>query len=446
MQAPVSHRKVYSLTFVAKSIQKTIAERYTRSYWIEAELNKLNYYQHSGHCYPELVEKKDNKIVAQFRSTLWKSDYNRINKAFLKLLQEPLKDGIKILFLAKIAFHPSYGMSLNILDIDPVFTLGDLEKEKQESIARLKKEGIFDLNKKLDFPILPQRIAVISVQTSKGYADFLNVLDHAKAQSNYAFFPMLFPSLLQGDQAVKSLKKQLTRIKRVSEHFDIVVIVRGGGGEIGLTCYNHYELAKEIACFPIPVLTGIGHSTNLTVSEMVAHKNSITPTGLAEELVKHFDNFANHLKEMRNSIIDTSRLQLKNCKTELEENANRLTYRALSYCELKNQELKYSGLQIQHAAINQLRQSHNTVNDQYKNLNKSIFQQLQFHQSGLQNLEKNVELLNPKNVLKRGYSISLYQQKPITNQDELEVGSEIDILLYEGKLSAIINSKSAENE
>lgn len=446
MQESVSHRKIYSLTFVAKSIQKTIAERYARPYWIKAELNKLNYYQHSGHCYPELVEKKNNKIVAQFRSTLWKSDYNRINKAFVNLLQEPLKDGIKILFLAKIEFHPSYGMSLNILDIDPAFTLGDLEKEKQESIDRLKGEGIFDQNKQLKFPLLPQRVAVISVQTSKGYADFLNVLNHAKEKSNYAFFHVLFPSLLQGDQAVKSLKKQLARIKRVSEHFDIVVIVRGGGGEIGLTCYNNYELAKEIACFPIPVLTGIGHSTNLTVSEMVAHRNSITPTGLAEELVKSFDQFANQLKEMRNSIIDSSRLQLKNRKTTLEENVNRLVYRALSYCQLKNQELKYNGLQIHHAAVNRLKQSHITLNEQYRDLKKSVSQQFKSHQLDVFAFEKNIEILNPKNVLKRGYSVSLYNGKSIKNQEEVEVGNEIEILLYEGKLSATIHSKSIENE
>src|SRR5699024_7019962 len=296
-------RKIYSLSFVAKSIQKTIAKRYTQAYWIKAELNKLNYYQHSGHCYPELVEKKEGRVLTQIRSTLWKNDYQRINKSFLKLLKEPLKDGIKVLIFATIEFHPEYGLSLHILDIDPSFTLGDLEKEKQKSIEKLKKEGIFNQNKKIKFPVLPQRIAVISVQTSKGYADFLNVLGNAKKNNNYAFFQMLFPSLLQGDQAVFSLRKQLNRIRKVAHHFDIVVIVRGGGGEIGLTCYNNYELAKDIALFPIPVLTGIGHATNLTVAEMVAYKNAITPTGLAEELIRKFDEFAFPVEEYKKQVL-----------------------------------------------------------------------------------------------------------------------------------------------
>src|SRR5690625_4414591 len=143
MAEETEERKIYSLSFVAKSIQKTLAKRYTQAYWIKAEINKLNYYQHSGHCYPELVEKKQGRIRTQLRSTLWKNDFQRINKSFLKLLREPLKDGIKVLIYATIEFHPEYGLSLHILDIDPAFTLGDLEKEKQESIKKLKQKGVF---------------------------------------------------------------------------------------------------------------------------------------------------------------------------------------------------------------------------------------------------------------------------------------------------------------
>ncbi len=163
----INDKKIFSLFEVTKSIQKTIAERYLSSYWIKAELNKLNYYQHSGHCYPELVEKKDGKVIAQIRSNLWKSDFININNNFKRVLNEPLKDGIKILLLASIQFHPEYGLSLNIHDIDPSFTLGDLEKEKQESIQKLKQEEIYDANKKLKIPLIPQRIAIISVETSK---------------------------------------------------------------------------------------------------------------------------------------------------------------------------------------------------------------------------------------------------------------------------------------
>src|SRR5688500_13240657 len=234
-------KKIFTLGEVTASIQKTLAQRYTTSFWVKAEMNKLNYYPHSGHCYPDLVEKKDGKVIAQLRSTLWKDDYFRINNNFLKVLKAPLKDGIKMLFSARITFDPAHGLALRIIDIDPVFSLGELEREKQESIDRLKQEGVFDLNRSLSMPALPQRIAVISVQTSKGYADFLKVID--ANEYRFKFFHVLFPSLLQGDKAVDSILWQLMRIRKVLHHFDVVAIVRGGGGEVGLASFNDVELA-----------------------------------------------------------------------------------------------------------------------------------------------------------------------------------------------------------
>ncbi len=167
MSEELNGRKIFSLYEVTRSIQKTISDRYKSSYWIKAEMNKLNFYKQSGHCYPELVEKQDGKVIAQIRCNLWKDDYLKINTIFQKTLNEPLKDGIKILFLATIGYHPEYGLSLRILDIDPSFTLGDLEREKQETIDKLQAEGIFKKNKSLRLPILPQSIAVNFVQTSK---------------------------------------------------------------------------------------------------------------------------------------------------------------------------------------------------------------------------------------------------------------------------------------
>ena len=147
MSENVNDKKVYSLTEVTLSIQKTIADRYKSSFWVKAEMNKLNHYSHSGHCYPDLVEKTNGKVIAQMKANLWKSDFDRINQNFLKILKEPLKDGIKILFCATICFDPSHGLSLRIADIDPSFSLGELEREKLDTIERLKKEGIFHANK-----------------------------------------------------------------------------------------------------------------------------------------------------------------------------------------------------------------------------------------------------------------------------------------------------------
>jgi exodeoxyribonuclease VII large subunit len=294
MPETINDRKVFSLLEVARSISKTIADRYTSSFWVKAELLKLNHYPRSGHCYPDLVEKSAGSVVAQVRSNLWKSDYNQINRRFLEVTGEPLKDGINILLQARIQYDPIHGLSLQILDIDPGFTMGEMLREKLDTIKKLKEEGLFERNKTLPFPLLPKRVAVISVETSKGYSDFRKKID--ENPYGFHFFYMLFPSLLQGDGAVPELKRQLNRIRIVKDHFDVVAIIRGGGGDLGLSCYDNYELAKEVALFPLPVLAGIGHSTNETVVQMVAFKNNITPTDLADYLIRKFSDFKTPLE------------------------------------------------------------------------------------------------------------------------------------------------------
>ncbi|PZP49622.1 MAG: exodeoxyribonuclease VII large subunit, partial [Pseudopedobacter saltans] len=304
MPENIDDRKVFSLLEVNNSIKRTIAERYSSSFWVMAEMNKLNYYSHSGHCYPELVEKNEGKTMALMNGLLWRSDYERINTKFRHVLKEPLKSGIKILFLASVNYDPVYGVSLWIKDIDPSFSLGELEKEKQESIVRLHAEGIFDRNKTLPIAQLPQRIAIISVETSKGYSDFLKVID--SNPFGYKFFHMLFPALLQGERSIPSIIRQLDLIKKVLHHFDLVAIIRGGGGDVGLSSYNNYDLAAAIATFPIPVITGIGHSTNETVSEIVSYKNAITPTELGDWLLQLFHNFSVPVQNAEKTIISES--------------------------------------------------------------------------------------------------------------------------------------------
>lgn len=332
MSETIQSKRVFSLHEVAQSIQKTLSERYSSSFWVKAEMNKLNHYHYSGHCYPELVEKSAGKIIAQMRANLWRDDYNRLNSNFLNILKEPLKDGIKILFLAKISFDASHGLALRILDIDPAYTLGDLEAEKLQTIRRLQVGGLFDRNKRLLLPQLPQRIAIISVESSKGYADFLSVLDGNPW--GYAFFKMLFPAVLQGERAVEDITNQLTRIQKVKKHFDTVVIVRGGGSDIGLASFNHITLAQAVTECSLPVMTGIGHSTNETVCEMVAYHNAITPTKLAEFLIQQFHNSAfplqkntEKIQQLSQNILKTSRLQLYTTAKQLPNTAtNKLNH------------------------------------------------------------------------------------------------------------------------
>ncbi len=464
MPEVINDKQIFSLLEVTRSIQKTIAERYKSTYWIKAELNKLNYYRQSGHCYPELVEKQNGKIVAQIRSNLWKDDYLKIDTNFKRVLNETLKDGIKILFLASISFHPEYGLSLRIIDIDPSFTLGDLEKEKQETIKKLKDEDLFNKNKLLILPTLPQRIAIISVETSKGYADFLQVFEQANKSWRYKFFHMLFPSLLQGDNAVPSIIKQLNRIKKVKNHFDVVAIVRGGGGDIGLSCYNNYNLAKEIALFPIPVITGIGHATNETVTEMISFQNAITPTKLAEFLIQKFHNYSVPVQKAEEKIIDRSKRLIADEKSKfasevklfrsvtnnmLLENKNLLKESVKSIISQSNfifkNEHEYHK-NIKQKIIIATKHLCSSLNQNLllfgRNIRRDVLLIFKSQHTELGNIEKNINNMKPENVLKRGYSITYLNGKAVSSFSNVSEGDVLHTVLNEGNLTSTVNSTS----
>lgn len=461
MPEKIYDRTIFSLSEVTKSIQDTLAERYTSSFWVKAEMIKLNHYPQSGHCYPDLVEKAGGKIIAEIRSNIWNDDYLRINDNFLRVLHEPLKNGINVLFSAKISFHPVYGLSLRILDIDPSYSLGELEKEKQKTIEKIKKEGIFNSNKFLKPALLPKRIAIISAQTSKGYADFLNVID--SNTWGYQFFHMLFPAHLQGENAVESITNQLSRVKKVKHHFDAVTIIRGGGGDVGLTCYNNFELSKTIALFPIPVLTGIGHSTNETVAEMVAFKNAITPTELADYLIQQFHNFAVPVQKAQESIIDKCSRLISDEKSKMLNTVRFFKSVALSMMiksrnDLKN-ELKSLLLQANYF-IQRRRERHITQNlilleqgsmkviltnrSTIESVKTSIFNKsslfLQVEKKTVENTEKNIDLLDPVNVMKRGYSITMMNNKVVKKVEGIKEGDILETILKDGKITSTVES------
>jgi exodeoxyribonuclease VII large subunit len=496
------NRSVFSLLEVTKSIQKTISERYTSSFWVKAEMNKLNYYKQSGHCYPELVEKKEGRIVAQVRANLWSQQFQAINEKFLAVLKEPLKDGIKILFSARINFDPVHGLGLQIIDIDPRYTLGDLEKEKAETIEALKRKGIYNANKNIPLPLLPQRIALISVESSKGYADFLNVINNN--QWGYKFFHFLFPSLLQGDKAVDSILGQLKRIRSVAHHFDVVAIIRGGGGDIGLTCYNNQILCEAIAEFPLPVFTGIGHATNETVAEMIAHTNAITPTKLAEYLIQQFHNFSVPVQKAQELIINRTERIISDGKNNLdmqvklfrsltdkkvasEKNAllgftyvlsrySRFIFqqedieirnlsdrisrsvaavytqgsKSLSYLSLllernvkaavekKNWEVSRQQEIIRNETANLFSQQKMKAVNLNSQFYKAVATDVKEKKISLQTIEKTVRNLSPENVLKRGYSITLVNGKAIHSPGQLKAGEVIKTILHVGTISSVV--------
>lgn len=393
------NRKVFSLSEVLFSIQRVLLQRYTSAFWVKAEMNKLNHYVYSGHAYPELVEKKENRIVAQVRSILWKTDFEVINTRFMEVLKEPLKDGITILFLARITFDPIYGLSLRILDIDPTYTLGALEQEKQQTLQRLASANLMDANKKLALPFpFPQRLAVISVETSKGYADFCKVLENNLY--GYIFFQMLFPSILQGERAVDGIISQLKKIEKVSRHFDMVIIVRGGGGDIGLSCYNNFELASAIASFPLPVLTGIGHSTNETVAEIVAFKSAITPTELADFIINYARQF----------------------DTQLQAFTQRLSVATTMFCDMKLRRLQDMMQRLSVITEKRIRFAQQDMEFLQSYLSKQTSYLLRNEASELLHMEKLIEWNIPQRLLERGYTISSIDGKSLQNAENIGKG------------------------
>jgi exodeoxyribonuclease VII large subunit len=458
-------KQVFSLRQVVSSIRKTIEDRYQSFYWVKAEMHKLNLYP-SGHAFPELVQKEDGKIVAQINASIWKHNLQRINQQFVSVLNEPMKEGATMLLQVKVTFSELYGISLQILDIDPSYTLGELQRERQETLLRLQKEGLINRNQQLEFPLLPQRIAIISADTSKGLSDFMKVLN--QNQFGYAFFTQLFFAYLQGDAAIESISKQLKAIEKVKHHFDIVVIVRGGGGEVGLSCYNNYELCKSIAECPLPVLTGIGHSTNLTVAEMIAHRNAITPTELGEYLLQVFHEFSvpverasEQIKRMAQLILERTNTAFSQSVKQLKGTVNHtlLTHHgkwqtlsrklnAKSELSIQRQQERLKFTQKNLEGITKRFQAEKLLylNDAELFLKQNALKTVQKKQEEIQMLQRHVQLLDPQNVLKRGFSITRIGGKTVNAKNQPAKGQALEIITYDFNIAATTDEVKSKKE
>jgi exodeoxyribonuclease VII large subunit len=441
----MSEKQVFTLQQVVRSIKKTLEDRYTQNYWVKAEMHKLNRYP-SGHAFPELVQKDENKIVAQITGTIWKQQLERINTKFIEVVKEPLREGTTLLLLVKINYSETFGLGLQILDIDPSFSLGELQKQREETLRKLAKEGLLNLNQKLHFPLLPKRVAIISADSSKGLSDFLQVLQ--ENEKSYFIFTHLFNAYLQGDVAVQSIISALKKIKRVKDHFDIVIIVRGGGAEVGMTCYNNFELCKAIAEFPLPVLTGIGHSTNLNVAEMVSFRNEITPTKLAEFLLQTFREFEQEIKRLNREMIAHSLQLIDKTKQDFNGQVRVFKHASLRFTDsLKNElnqqiiELKNTTryfLKNENDAVLSLKNDYrivtkeiitaerNTLSLISKPIKGSLLHFFERKESDLEQLEKTVNILNPSNVLQRGYSLTLLNGKILSAKNKPKKGDLIE--------------------
>lgn len=459
-----SEPKIFTLKQVLQSIRKTIEERYQSLYWVKVEMHKLNRYP-SGHCFPELLQKEDGKIVAQISGTIWKQNFDRINQRFMEVVKEPLKDDLTLLMQIRIGFHEVYGLSLEIVDIDPSYSLGELQRERLETLKKLQELRLVDANQKLEFPLLPKRIAVVSAPASKGLNDFYQVLDNNKY--GYLIERELFPAYVQGDLAINSIIEQLNVLKERVDEFDIVVIVRGGGGEVGLSCYNNFMLCKEIASFPLPVLTGIGHSTNLTVAEMIAYRNAITPTELGEFLIQIFREFDLDVRDLGERLEASTLYFIEQRLLELGRSSEQLHGKTKENLMIRRHQLDQAGQLMQYRTErflnNQKRQQE--INQQkiaeislrFTQTERNGIDQLQVallnttektltNQSrNIKEFEQTVRLLDPINVLNRGYSITTINGK-IPKENDLIEGAEIETKTKDFILQSTLTHKEKRDE
>lgn len=418
----MTQKRIFPLSKLTLAIENIINQHCNKVVWVKAEIVKLNYYPQAGHCYPDLVEKKNGKIIAEIRGNIWSSQFEMINRKFREVLNEDLRDDMTVVLQATVTYHSVYGLALNIIDIDPEYTLGELARQKAETIQKLKKEGLFGANRTTNLPKVPKTIAVISVESSKGYQDFKNIMENNPW--GYKYHHLLFPAILQGERAITTITAQLKKIKNKARTFDAVAIVRGGGGDIGLSCYDDYKLSKAIAGFPIPVLTGIGHSTNETVSELVSYQSFITPTKVAEFLIQEYHNFS----------------------FPLHENVEKLKVLVNRLFERNNNSLLETSRSFGHLSRRAIVQEMNQLQHFQRSLESCTRSRLKDERGELRNIANSVELLSPQNILKRGFSITRKDGKIIKDSAELESGETMEVEFFRGRASAKIEKITNKQE
>jgi len=283
-------KSALKLTELLLNVKDALKASLQKTYWIRAEISEIST-NYSGHCYLELIEKPENSdtISAKVRATIWSSVNRMLSAYFETVTGQQLEKGLKILIKASVEFSELYGLSINILDIDPTYTIGEQERARREIIKQLEEDGVMEMNSMLELPLVSQRIAVISSQSAAGYGDFIHQL--SSNSEGYTFECTLFPSVMQGQKTAESIIKALEAIFEHETEFDAVIIIRGGGSKTDLSWFDNYDLAVNIAQFPLPVISGIGHERDKSIADMVAHTSLKTPTAVAEFLIEQASNF-----------------------------------------------------------------------------------------------------------------------------------------------------------
>jgi exodeoxyribonuclease VII large subunit len=443
-----------SLSDLNQRIQESLKGSFTSALWVVAEVSEITTAA-NGHCYLELIEKDgvSARVLARIRATIWSSVFRMLKPYFENSTGYRLSAGMKILFSASVEFHEVYGLSLNIRDIEPSYSLGDMARRKAEIVKRLKDEGVLTMNSLLALPLVPQRIAVISSKTAAGYGDFTDSL--LRNSRGYHFELRLFPALMQGEQTAASVMEALDAIFSSEEEFDLVAILRGGGAQADLDSFNNYDLAYYITQFPLPVITGIGHERDETVTDLVAHTNLKTPTAVAEfilDLMASFDGlldeFVYRTERIARDMVsgETRRIstfvqrltglsvgRLERSKAEISLLEKHFTTSVNGYLKLEIAHLeRYNKSLIQNIYYLTSRYTGvvSTMDERFRRLLVRFFGD---KGTSLMRYERTVSHLDPARVLERGYSITMASGKPVKDVRALSEGSLLETRYHKGK-------------
>ena len=440
-------------------VKRELKNRFPDSFLVIAEIADVKE-NRSGHCYLELVEKReeDDAVIATARATIWAFTYRMLKPYFETTTGKSLQKGIKVLVRVEVVFHELYGYSLNIKDIDPTFTIGDLERKRKEIIDRLTQEGMIDMNRELEFPMLPKTVAIISSPTAAGYGDFVDQLHHNAY--GYAFHTKLFPAIMQGEKTTESIIAALEKIYEYESFFDVVVIIRGGGSQTDLGSFDSYELAANVAQFPIPILAGIGHERDETIVDRVAYRSVKTPTAAAAFLIECVNEVNGVLEEAKETLVRETRRILQEEKTRQMVRITEFKQFTRLFLEGQANNLTLASRRVEHASrllvqdrINGLGQlkmkvegkigallerQRSRLEDMQKAVINKMIELFTANRYFLELAETKMKYVNPKNILEKGFSITRVNGKAVRETDGVKKGDVLETELFRGVIRSEI--------
>ena len=429
-------KKSVTLYELNSLIKEVIESEIPDEYWVEAELSECR--ENRGHCYMELIQKDERTAtpIAKASAKCWASKWLVIRPYFERTTGQRLSAGMKVLLKVYAQFHEAYGFSWIVMDIDPTYTMGDMARKRQEIIRQLKAEGVFDLQKELPMPLFCQRIAVISSETAAGYGDFCNQL--SDNPYGFQFKTWLFPAIMQGEGIEKSIIEALNRINAVCDDFDAVVIIRGGGATSDMSGFDTLALAENVANFPLPIITGIGHERDESVLDMVSHTRVKTPTAAATFLISHLKEVLDVVNHAQDLIARYAQQKLSTLNAQLST-LSEMIPRLFSVVKTR-QEAKLESLQSR--MISEIQQKivgHQSRLEGFEQRIPILLERkLLSERHRLEMMTEKVKSLDPTLLLQRGYSITLKDGKAVRDAQILQAGDDIETRLANGTVHSVV--------